>query len=268
MWMIVFGFVLGVCIGSFLNVCIDRLPQRQSLVKPPSHCPACGRLLRWFDLFPILSYLQLRGRCRYCGQRIPRRTLVMELGTGLLFAFLGFNYGLSIDFLFVGLFASLFLLLAIIDLEHRLILNGIVYPAIGISLILAPFWSNTDLTRSFIGHNSMMGTFLSSLVGGAIFFLVFLVISLAYREGMGGGDVKMAALTGLAVGLFNVPAALLTAIVGGGLVAGVLLLLGTKRRKDSLPFAPFLSLGAVIALLWGTKIIDWYLNFGGLHHAL
>jgi len=268
MWMIAFGFVLGVCIGSFLNVCIDRLPQGQSLVKPPSHCPNCDRLLRWFDLIPILSYLQLRGRCRYCGQKIPRRTLLVELGTGTFFAFLGFNYGFSVEFLFVGFYASLFLLLAVIDLEQRLILNKVVYPAIGMSLILAPFWADTDLTRSIIGHNSMIGTFLSSLVGGAIFFLVFLIIALAYRGGMGGGDVKMAALAGVAVGLANVPAALLITLIVGGLVAGLLLLLGIKQRKDSVPFAPFLSLGAVIVLLWGTKIIDWYLGLGGLHRVL
>ena len=263
MLMIVCGFVLGVCIGSFLNVCIDRLPGRQSLIKPPSHCPTCGKQLRWFDLFPILSYVQLRGRCRYCGESIPCRTLLVEVGMGILFALLGFYYGLSIGFLFVGFYASLFVLLAIIDLEHRLILNRIVYPAIGISLILAPFWSNTTFNRSFIGHDSMMGTFLSSVVGGAIFFLVFLIIALVYRGGMGGGDIKMAGLIGLAIGLSNVPAALLISLIGGGLVAGLLLLLKVKQRKESIPFGPFLSLGAVIALLWGTNLVNWYLKLWG-----
>lgn len=263
MLMIVFGFILGVCIGSFLNVCIDRLPARQSLIKPPSHCPSCGKQLRWFDLFPILSYLQLRGRCRYCGERIPCRTLLVEVGMGILFALLGFYYGLSIGFLFVGFYASLFILLAIIDLEHRLIPNRVVYPAIGISLILAPFWSDTVFSRSFIGHDSMISTFLSSVVGGAIFFLVFFIIAMVYKGGMGGGDVKMAGLIGLAIGLSNVPAALLISIIGGGLVAGILLLLKVKRRKESIPFGPFLSLGAVVALFWGTNLVNWYLKLLG-----
>ncbi len=264
MLMLIFGFIFGVCIGSFLNVCIDRLPAQQSLIKPPSHCPNCGRELRWFDLFPILSYLQLRGKCRYCGVRIPCRTLLIEFGMGILFALLGFYYGFSISFLFAGFYASLFLLLAIIDLEHGLIFNRIVYPAIGISLILAPFWSNTDLERSFFGNDGMMGAFLSSVVGGAVFFLAFFVIALVFRGGMGGGDVKMAALIGLAIGLSNVPVALLVAVIGGGLVAIILLLLKVKQRKEAIPFGPFLAIGAVIALFWGTNLADWYLKLMGV----
>jgi leader peptidase (prepilin peptidase) / N-methyltransferase len=263
MLMLVFGFILGVCIGSFLNVCIDRVPAKQSLVDPPSHCPNCGKQLKWFDLFPILSYLQLRGRCRYCGASIPCRTLLIEGGMGIVFALSGLYYGFGIIFLFVDFYIALFLLLDIIDLEHGLILNRIVYPAICISLVMAPFWSNTPLERSFFGHDDMMGNFLSSVVGGALFFLVFCVVALAFKGGIGGGDVKMAGLIGLAVGLSNVPVALLVSVIGGGLLAGILLLLKVKQRKESIPFGPFLSLGAVVAIFWGSNLVDWYLKLLG-----
>lgn len=259
-----FAFILGICVGSFLNVCIDRLPQGQSIIKPPSYCPGCSKRLRPFDLIPVVSYLWLRGRCRYCGMRIPRRILVVELGTGLFLTFLCFSYGLSIEFLILSVYTCLFLLLAIIDLEQGLVLNKIVYPGICISLVLAPFWSQTALARSFLGSSSMVASFTSSVVAGGALLIVFLLVALAYKAGMGLGDVKMAGLVGLAVGISELPVALLTSVISGALVAGLLLLLGIKRRNETIPFAPFLSLGALTALLWGKEITQWYLGLMGI----
>jgi len=260
MWALFSGFILGACIGSFLNVCIDRLPQGQSLVTPASHCAACGKRLRAFELIPIASYLWLRGRCRYCRASIPRRILAVELGMGLLFTIIAFVYGFSIEFLVVAFYACLFLVLAIIDLEHGLILNKIAYPVIGISLILAPFWSSLGFPRTFLGEDTMLYTFLSSLTGGGIFAAFFFLIALLYRGSMGWGDVKMAGLVGLVVGFPSVLAAMIISFLSGGLTAGLLLWLHLKSRKETMPFAPFLSLGAFIALLWGKGLITWYLG--------
>ena len=181
MWAPIIGFILGIFLGSFLNVCIDRLPQGQSIVKPPSHCAACGKKLGIFEFIPIVSYLWLKGRCRHCGASIPPRILALEVATGLLFVLLTFNYGLSIEFLVLAFYTCLFLVLAVIDLEHGLILNKIAYPAIGISLGLSPFWSSLGLPRMLPWESTILNDFLSSLSGGGIFAVLFLLIALLYK---------------------------------------------------------------------------------------
>ncbi|MDP2919567.1 MAG: prepilin peptidase [Dehalococcoidia bacterium] len=255
-----FGFVLGACVGSFLNVCIDRLPKGRSLITPPSHCDACGNRLRGLALIPVVSYLWLRGRCRYCGAAIPWRILAVEVATGFLFAFVVATYGFDVQFLVLAFYTCLFLILAVIDLEYGLILNKITYPAIVISLILAPFWSSFGFLRAPFWENSMLQVFLSSLGGAGIYAIPFLLIVLFYPHGLGWGDVKMAVLIGLATGLPLVLVAMMIAFLSGGLVASFLLLLHLKRRKEAMPFGPFLSLGALVALFWGKDIITVYLR--------
>ncbi len=259
----IFGFLVGICVGSFLNVCIDRLPRGQSIVNPPSHCPTCGRKLKPIDLIPVVSYLWLRGRCRSCRTGIPRRILAMETGTGLLFAFLSFSYGFGVEFLVLALCAGLFLVLAVIDLEHGLILNKIVYPAIGISLLLSPFWPSLGFARPFLGENTMLHSFLGSLSGGLIFAALLFIIALIYSGGMGWGDVKMAALIGLITGFPAVLTAMMVSFVSSGIVAVFLLALRLRSRKEAIPFGPFLSLGAFVALLWGQELMGWYLGLFG-----
>ncbi|MFC1957542.1 prepilin peptidase [Chloroflexota bacterium] len=258
MWIPVLAFILGTSFGSFLNVVIDRLPRGQSLVYPPSHCGTCGKKLGVFELIPIASYLWLKGRCRYCKASIPRRILAVEMGSGLLFALISFNYGFSIEFLVLAFYTCIFIILTLIDLEHGLILNKITYPAIGISFALAPFWSSLGFSRTFLGGNSVLHVFLSSLSGGVIFAGFFLIIILLSRGGMGWGDVKMAWLIGLVTGFPSVLVAMMVSFISGGLTAGLLLLLHLKSRKETIPYGPFLAIGAFIALLWGENIIDWY----------
>lgn len=252
------GFIIGICIGSFLNVCIDRLPSGGSIVNPPSHCPNCERRLKRIDLIPVASYLWLRGRCRYCRTSIPRRILVVEVGTGLLFAFLSFSYGFGVEFLVLALCACLFLILAVIDLEHGLILNKIVYPAIGIGLVLSPFWPSLGFARPFLGGDGLLHSFLSSISGGLIFAALLSLIALLYSGGMGWGDVKMAALIGLITGFPSVLTAMMLSFLSAGTLAILLLLLRLRSRKEAIPFGPFLSMGAFIALLRGPELIRWY----------
>ena len=252
--LIVVFALLGTAIGSFLNVCIDRLPIGKSLLYPPSHCDACQHPLSPIDLIPVFSYLWLRRRCRYCQSPIPRRLFWVEVGSGFLFAFVYWHYGLSVEFAVTAFYGSLFIVLGVIDLKHKLILNKIVYPAAVVSLIISIF-----LPQSEIFFLPWPASF-NSIIGGAIGFVFLLIPLLAYREGMGWGDVKMAALIGLITGFPLVLVALLMGVILGGLVAGILLLLKIKKRKEAIPFGPFLSLATIATLLWGGDILNWYLG--------
>ena len=249
-FLIVVFVLLGMVVASFLNVCCDRLPAGESLVYPPSHCPACQRRLSAKDLIPIFSYLWLHGRCRYCQASIPRRLLWVEAGTGVLFGFTYWRYGLSIELAIILFYCCLFIVLLVIDLEHGLILNKVVYPAMAVALLISIFLPQLEVVSGIK----------QAAIGGGIGLGLFLLGVLISRGGMGWGDVKMAALIGLVVGFPLVFVALLMGIILGGLVAGVLLLFKIKKRKETIPFGPFLSLAAMATLLWGSKILSWYLG--------
>lgn len=248
---VIFG-LFGIAFGSFLNVCIDRLPAMGSLIRPASHCTACQRRLARKDLIPVISYLWLRGRCRYCGAHIPGRVLWVELGTGLMFVFLWWQYGPTVELGIMTFYFCLLAVILVIDLEHGLILNKIVYPATTIALLIAIFKAvfGSDLT-----------IIREALIGGGVGLVLLLLVALIFRGGMGWGDVKMAGLMGVMIGFPGILTALLLAIVGGGLVAMVLLIIKVKGRKETIAFGPFLSLAAMVTLLWGHELMNWYLGF-------
>ncbi len=254
--------LLGVAVGSFLNVCIDRLPLRKSLVSPPSHCDACQRRLSLIDLVPVLSYLWLRGRCRYCRAPIPRRVLLVEVASGALFFLAYWRYGLGVEFAITAFWSCVFLVIIFIDWEKQLILNRVTYPAAVVAIIILAidsFLPGAGLLQSrlFIPEPSI----LSGIIGGAIGFFFFFIVFIINPKGMGMGDIKLACLIGLVTGLPLVVVALLTGILLGGLVAIVLLLLKKKGRKDVIPYGAFLGIGPIITLLWGNNIFHWYLGF-------
>ena len=261
-------FLLGTAVGSFLNVCIDRLPAGGSLVRPSSRCDACQHTLSPKDLVPVFSYLWLRGRCRYCRASIPRRSMWVELGSGLLFTYIYWHYGLSVELAVTAFYCCIFVVLMVIDMEHKLILNKITYPAAVAALIILaidsalPQWgllANLKFlpeTISFLPKPSI----LSGLIGGAAGFVFFLIPFLVYPRGMGAGDVKMAGLIGLIMGFPLVIVALFIGIVTGGVAAVILLLFKIKKRKDAIPYGAFLALGPIATLLWGSSILDWYIG--------
>lgn len=260
---IVVFVVLGMLIGSFLNVCCDRLPAGESIVFPPSHCPACQRRLKALDLVPIFSYLWLRGRCRYCQAAIPRRLLWVEIGTGALFGYLYWHYmvwhgGSATQLAVAALYCCLFIVLMVIDLEHRLILNKVVYPALVVALVISVFLPPSELTFFTNAFWPQPGI-IQAAIGGAVGFGLFLLVAVISRGGIGWGDVKMAALIGMVTGYLAL-VALLLAVIVGGLVAGLLLALKIKRGKEAIPFAPFLSMATIAILLWGSNILSWYLG--------
>ena len=246
--------IVGTAVGSFLNVCIDRLPVGKSVVRPPSHCDACQHPLSPADLFPLLSYLWLRRRCRYCRAPIPSRPFWVELGTGVFFGIAFWPLGLSPQFALTVFYGSIFIALAIIDLEHWLLLNRIVYPAAALALLISLFIPAPEIILL------PWPVWLNGIIGGVGGFLFLLVPFLVSRGGMGEGDVKMAGLIGLVTGFPLVFLALFTAAILGGFIAGILLLLRVKKRKEAIPFGPFLSLAAIVTLLWGSNILNWYLG--------
>jgi leader peptidase (prepilin peptidase)/N-methyltransferase len=252
---IVIFVLLGMGVGSFLNVCCDRLPAGESiLVYPPSHCAACQHRLSARDMIPVFSYLWLRGRCRYCQASIPRRLLWVEIGTAVLFGFAYWRYGLSIDLAIILFYCCLFIVLLVIDLEHGLILNKVVYPAMAVALLISIFFS------LFFLQSEIVPEIKQAAIGGGIGLVLFLLIVLISRGGIGWGDVKLAALIGLVTGLPLVFVALLMGIILGGVVAVILLTLKIKKRKEAIPFGPFLSLATIVTLLWGNNILNWYLG--------
>ncbi len=249
---IVIFALLGMTIASFLNVCIDRLPANQSLVFPPSHCAACNRRLAIKDLIPVFSYLWLRGRCRYCGAAIPKRILWVEISTAALFGLACWQYNLSIELAVALFYRCIFMVLMVIDWEKGLILNKIVFPAIVAAIVISAAFS------LFLPDIEIVPFIGRAAAGGGIMLALFLLIVIVSRGGMGWADVKLAALIGLVTGFPLVFVALLIGVILGGVVAVLLLVFKIKKRKEAIPFGPFLAIATIVTLLWGNSILSWY----------
>jgi leader peptidase (prepilin peptidase) / N-methyltransferase len=252
----------GIAIGSFLNVCIDRLPSRKSLASPASHCDACQHPLSIPDLIPIFSYLFLRGHCRYCKAHIPVRSLLVEVCSGLIFYLAYWQYGLSAQFGITAFWGCVFLVIIFIDWEHKLILNRVTYPAAVIALVIMAinsFVPGVDFFpgRTFFPENS----FYSGLISGVVILVFFLLIAIIRPGSMGMGDAKLVALIGFVSGFPLVVFSMLIGIVIGGIVAIYLLASKKKGRKDVIPYGTFLGIGPIIALIFEHQIINWYLQF-------
>ena len=243
--------LVGLAVGSFLNVCIDRLPRKLSIVALPSHCEWCQHPLAPWDLVPVLSYLWLRGKCRYCKASIPLRIPVVEMTTGLLFAYVAFRYEATIETVVVLAFVGVLVVVFFIDLEHSLILNRIMYPSIVVGLLLAPLGPLGDGQSALQAY---LDALLGALVGGGVLYAIYV----AARGGFGGGDVKLGGFLGAMLGVPKIFVALPMSFVAGGLVGIALIVLKVRSRKDYVPFGPFLAVAALITLFWGEAIFDWY----------
>jgi leader peptidase (prepilin peptidase) / N-methyltransferase len=243
---VIFG-IAGAAFGSFINVCIDRLPAGKSLLYPPSHCDGCQKKLSALELIPVFSYIILRGRCRSCGAKIPLSVLMVELGCGGWTAFLLWYKGLNAEFGVIAFFSLIFVLIGMLDLKHKLVYGIVVFPAIAIALLVDAF----VMPRGII--NSLEGAGLGA-------FIIFLPFIVTRGGGMGFGDVEIAILIGLVTGFAEVFVAIMGGIVMGGVVAIVLLATRLKGRKDFIPFGPFLSLAAIITMVWGNSLLHWWLN--------
>ncbi len=305
-----FAAVIGLFVGSFLNVCIDRIPEGRSLLWPASHCQGCGAPIATYDLMPVFNYLWLRGHCRSCGAGIPWRMPLVELTAGTGFAATSVTWGVGLEAAVAAAYICLGIVLFVIDLERHIIPNVIVYPSLLASIALAPWLP----ARGFV--EAVMG----AVVGFGVLLLIFLLpmrfiarvsngvgwvvarlrgggpagaapapapvpaaaapgddiggesragaaeesdpgaAELAAPGGMGGGDVKLAAVIGAITGWPGVVVALYFSFIIGGGVAGLLVLLRVRRLKEYIPFGPALILGCAVAAFWGELAIRWYLG--------
>ncbi len=252
-------FLVGLSFGSFLNVIVYRLPKKSSLITPPSSCPNCNKKLGFVELIPLFGYLILRGRCKHCQVKISLRYPLIELTVGLIFVLIYYFYGSTIDTLLYITLLFLLLAVALIDFEHRIVPNGIVAAGLILGLIyylpaLANLW--LDLPGFLIAERDLIDAAGGFLLGG----IIMLVILLVSRGGMGAGDMKLMALIGLYVGLRGAAVVMLLGFFLGAVVGVTYMALGKLTRKDALPFAPYLSLAALIEVLWGELIWNWYIN--------
>ena len=234
------------------------MPEGRSVIRPRSFCESCRRPLASFDMVPVLSYVWLRGRCRHCKAGIPLRVVLVEAATGALFLAVFLLHGFGPGFVILGACLSLLVLISLIDLEHGLILDVMVFPSIVLLLVLAPFWSDIGFPRTFLGDETMVASLANSSLSGLGAFLAFLAIAMINPAGMGGGDIKFAAVLGLMVGFPGILMAIWISAIGGGLIAIGLILTRKKTRKDVMPFGPFMAIGAAVVLISGSDIVNWY----------
>jgi leader peptidase (prepilin peptidase)/N-methyltransferase len=236
--------LVGTVVGSFLNVVIHRLPRGESLVSPRSRCTHCGRTLGVRDNVPLLSWLALRGRCRSCGTAISPRYPLVEVATAAAFVAVALARGVDDDLLLELPFAATLVAVAVIDLEHRIVPNRIVVPAAVFAIAAAALVDRGQLPEL--------------LIAGAAAFGALLAAALAYPAGMGMGDVKLAGVMGLYLGVAVAPALLAAFAAGAAVGLAILAREGSEARKRAVPFAPFLALGGLIGLLAGPELVDLY----------
>lgn len=246
---------LGLIIGSFLNVIILRFSDLKSVLLTRSHCTKCKKNLNWFDLIPVLSYMILFGKCRYCKANISLQYPLVEVGTAVLFAAIFWKFGFSLYSLFLMLASCLFIVMFVYDILKYEISDWLV-------IIAAGLWIIYLLVSYFILDASYL-ILLSSLYGGlALGGFLGLLVFVSKEKWMGAGDIGLGFILGAIAGWPNVLVSAFAAFVLGGLVGLILIALKKKELQGKLPFAPFLILGLSIALFWGEKILDWYV--GGL----
>lgn len=242
----IFAFLFGMVFGSFFNVVGLRVPLKMSISYPPSHCTNCMHRLSALDLIPIFSYLFLKGKCRYCGHKVSPIYMVTEILTGILFAFAYWQLGFTSELIVALLFISLLAIIVVSDIAYMIIPDKVLLfflPLLALGRIVAPsdpWWD--------------------SLLGPVVGFTVLFLVALLSKGGMGGGDIKLFFLIGLALGTIGTLVTLFFASVIGMIVGIVILKVRKQDRKQPIPFGPSIALAAIIVYFYGDRIIDWYIN--------
>ena len=244
-------FLFGLAIGSFTNVLIYRLPREESIVFPGSHCPNCDHELKWYDNIPLISYFILKGKCRYCKEKISIRYPLLEFLNGIIYLSFFITYGFTLEFIYLSLLTSFLISITIIDLKHLIIPDSLVVSVLGLNILYK------------IGNYFMYGIpfeFLDSLFGllaGAGFFLLILLIS---RGGMGGGDVTLIGALGFSLGLKNTVLMILLSFIIGAVISLILLAFKIKSMKDPIPFGPFIIIAFYLSYFFSDIIISFYFS--------
>lgn len=244
----IFVFLYGIVIGSFLNVCIYRIPKKESVVTVGSHCMSCNHKLVWYDLFPLFSFLFLKGRCRYCGTKLSAQYPLVEAVNGLLYVIVFAVHGLNLESVLYSLLVSALLVLSVIDyrtLEIPISVNAVIL-GIGIVHLVVDF-------ENWIHY--IIGFFAASL-------FLFLCLIVTRGKGIGGGDIKLMATAGLCLGWQNI----LLALAAGCIIGSVIqcIIIAVTKNKTKFAMGPYLSVGIFVAMLWGDAFVEWYLGLGVL----
>ena len=255
------AFIFGAIVGSFLNVCIARIPNEESVIRPPSHCPKCKAAIPFYCNIPLLSYVFLRGRCRSCSERISPRYFLVEFLMGLFALALYYRLGFGYDFVVGFVFVAAMVVISFIDLDVRIVPDVISLPGIvlGLCFSLIGYFA---IAQQY--ENRLVPSPVSSLIGilaggGFLLATAWLYEKITGVEGMGGGDIKLLAMIGAFLGWPSIPITLFIASLVGSVVGLTCMLVTGAGRRLALPFAPFLCSGAVLCIFFGEKILQFYL---------
>jgi leader peptidase (prepilin peptidase) / N-methyltransferase len=240
-------FIVGLIFGSFFNVCIYRIPAGKSVVYPPSSCGYCNTRLKALDMIPVLSYLLLGGKCRYCRQSFSTRYAIVELMTGIIYASLFIIYGFTFVFAKYIVLSSFLIVIGLIDFDTTDVYFTTTISGIMAGIVFA-------VTSYFLG-NGFIQYFWGALLGGGVITAIILL-----TRGMGWGDVEICLMCGVFLGLQLTVVTLFFSFIFGGIIGVLLIITKKKSRKDYIPFGPNIALGAIVAMLYGEKIIAWYLG--------
>lgn len=254
----IFVFILGTIFGSFLNVCIHRFPRKQSIVWPGSKCPSCEKPIAWYDNIPVLSFFILGGHCRCCQSKISSRYWLVEATTGLVYVWIWFYFGASVYGVVAAIFFSLLLVATVVDLKHEIIPDEISLGGLVCGLVLSSVFPT--LHHEFIWWKGLLKALIGLLVGGAVIYLTGTLGNWLFKkDSMGGGDVKLLAMIGSFLGWQKV---ILVFFFAPVLALPFGFYCKFVKKKEIIPFGPFLSLAGWLAFLWGDQLITWY--FGRL----
>jgi leader peptidase (prepilin peptidase) / N-methyltransferase len=250
-FMVAYSALFGLALGSFMNVCIYRIPLKKSIVRPPSSCPNCGEKIRFYDNIPLISYLLLLGKCRHCRHPLAWHYPVVEALTGLLSMALFIRYGLSYQYFLSLLFAATLVTISFIDLHHKIIPD-----VLSLSGILVG-WAASFVSGTISWLDSLMGIIIG---GGSLFLIAVIYERITDKEGMGGGDIKLLAMIGAWMGWRQLHLIILISSLVGATVGSLFLLIARKGFRVRIPFGPFLSLGALLCFFFGPELMNWYLR--------
>lgn len=249
--MFIFIFLFGIIIGSFLNVCIYRIPRGESIVYPSSHCPNCSTPLQWHDLIPILSYILQGGKCKYCREPISIQYPMVELLNGILYLILYYKFSATINFAFYAIIFSVLIIISFIDLHHQIILD-----CLNIIIFITSIIYKILRFRLY----NISPNIVNSLLGLIISAGIFLLISIVYKGGLGGGDIKLIGVLGFILGIKMILLNIFLSFILGAIISIFLLLFKIKGKKDPIPFGPFICIAFMITIIFGENIIVWYVS--------
>lgn len=241
--------LFGAVIGSFLNVCIHRLPREESVAWPASHCPSCRQAIAFYDNIPIVSYVVLRGRCRACRAPISIRYPLVEAANAIGYVLVFWMFGFTAAACAYAVLVSALIVVTGTDLSHTMIPDAVTLPGIAIGLLSAAFILPIGLVDSLLGVMS---------AGGILWFLAWISPYVFGKEGMGGGDIKLMAMVGAFLGWQPVLLAIMVGSFLGSIVGVGLIAAGVMRRQQYIPFGPFLAVGSILALLFHQPLLEWY----------